>query len=124
MTHKKKYRDGELHNLRWLSRKVGNEGDGGNQQYVYILEANIVFKNGLTIPLLTEYLKTEWNVLINPEGKQDCELVAFNRLAAKLKKIFSSIENHFFCRCIICYAIDIRSTERLPMAIRHSVFKK
>ncbi len=88
----KLYRDGEVHDLRWLSRKVGNVGTGLNQQYVYVLEANIVFKNGLTIPLLTEYLKTNWNVLSNPEGKQDCELAAFERLAAKLKKYFSRLK--------------------------------
>jgi hypothetical protein len=88
----KLYRDGELHDLRWLNRKVGNKETESNQQYVYILEANIVFQNGLTIPLLTEYLKTEWNVLSNPEGKQDCELVAFERLATKLKKYFPRLK--------------------------------
>jgi hypothetical protein len=88
----KLYRDGELHDLRWLSRKVGNEEAGLNQQYVYVLEANIVFKNGLTIPLVTEYLKTDWNVLNNPEGKQDCELVAFKRLSAKLKQYFPRLK--------------------------------
>jgi DDE_Tnp_1-associated len=60
----KLYRDGELHDLHWLSRKVGDEGS--NQQYVYVLEANIVFKNGLTIPLLTEYLKTDWSLIDTP----------------------------------------------------------
>lgn len=74
------YRDGELHDLRWLSRKVGNEEAGLNQQYIYVLEANIVFKNGLTIPLLTEYLKTDWDIFNNPEGKQDCELSSFNSI--------------------------------------------
>jgi len=86
------YRDGELHDLRWLSRKVGGEEAGQMQQYVYVLEANIVFKNGLAIPLLTEYLKTDLNVLNNPEGKQDCELVAFERLSAKLKKYFPRLK--------------------------------
>ena len=88
----KLYRDGELHDLRWLSRQVGNEESRLNQQYVYVLEANIVLRNGLTIPVLTEYLKTDWNVLNNPEGKQDCELVAFERLAAKLKKYFPRLK--------------------------------
>lgn len=90
------YRDGELHDLRWLSRKVGNDEAELNQQYVYVLEANIVFKNGLTVPLLTEYLKTDWNVLNNPEGKQDCELVAFKRLTAKLKKYFPRLKIMMF----------------------------
>ena len=84
----KLYRNGELHDLRWLQRKVGRGETESNQQYVYILEANIIFKNDLTIPLLSEYLQTDWNVLSNPEGKQDCELVAFERLCARLKNIF------------------------------------
>lgn len=88
----KLYREGELHDLRWLSRKVGNEEAGQNQQYVYVLEANITLKNGLNIPLLTEYLKTDWNVLDTPEGKQECELVAFERLAKKLKSYFPRLK--------------------------------
>jgi hypothetical protein len=88
----KLYRDGELQDLRWLSRKVGSEEARQNQQYVYVLEANIVFKNGLTIPLLTEYLQTDWNALSNPKEKQDCELVALERLAAKLKKYFPRLK--------------------------------
>jgi hypothetical protein len=55
----KLYRDGELHDLRWLNRKVGNKETESNQQYIYIVEANVVFKNGLTIPLISEYLKTD-----------------------------------------------------------------
>lgn len=86
----KLYRKGELHDLRWLSRKVGNTAD--NQQYVYVLEANIVFKNGLTIPLLTEYLKTDWNVLVTPQGKQECELIAFEILTKKLKGYFPRLK--------------------------------
>ncbi len=91
MVHKKYIEDGELHDLRWLQRHVGNK-EPELQQYVYILEANIVFKNGLTIPLLSEYLKTDWNVFSNPEGKQDCELVAFERFSAKLKKYFPRLK--------------------------------
>jgi len=88
----KLYRDGELQDLRWLSRNVGRIGDQSSQQYIYVLEANIVFANGLTIPLLTEYLKTDSNVLTNPEGKQECELVAFERITAKLKKYFPRLK--------------------------------
>lgn len=88
----KLYRDGELHDLCWLSRKVGHEESGLKQQYVYVLEANIVFKNGLTIPLLTEYLKTDWSLLNTEEGKQECELIAFERLAKKLKCYFPRLK--------------------------------
>jgi DDE family transposase len=88
----KLYRDGEFQDLRWLNRKVGRIGDQSTQQYVYVLEANIVFRNGLTISLLSEYLKTDCDVLTNPEGKQECELVAFERLSAKLKKYFPRLK--------------------------------
>jgi hypothetical protein len=92
----KLYRDGELHDCRWLHRKVGGQEKKSDQQYVYVLEANIVFRNGLTIPLLTEYLKTDYNVLSNPKGKQDCELVAFKRLAARLKEYFPRLKMILF----------------------------
>jgi hypothetical protein len=88
----KLYRDGEMNDLRWLNRKVGRGETESNQQYVYVLEANIVFQNGLTIPLLTEYLKMNWNVLNKPEGKQDCELVAFERLSSRLKRYFPRLK--------------------------------
>jgi len=56
------------------------------QYYVYVLEANLVFPNGLTVPLMTEFLSaTE----IDPStSKQDCESKAFHRLAAKIKEKF------------------------------------
>jgi hypothetical protein len=86
------YRDGELQDLYWLDRKVGSNESPSNQQYVYILEANIVFQNGLTIPLLSEYLKTDWSVLTNPDGKSECELIAFERLSARLKRYFPRLK--------------------------------
>jgi hypothetical protein len=81
-------RDGELHDCRWLTRRVGRKDHQWQQQYVYVVEANIVLKNGLSIPLLSEFLRMDNNVLTNPEGKQDCETIAFERLAKKLKKYF------------------------------------
>ncbi len=56
------------------------------QYYVYVLEANLVFKNGLTIPLLCEIL--EYTKGDTKENKQDCEINAFKRLATRLKKLF------------------------------------
>ncbi|MEK6248619.1 MAG: hypothetical protein N2C12_10600, partial [Planctomycetales bacterium] len=38
-------------------------------------------QNGLTIPLMTEYLHRENNQLLQAEGKQDSETTAFERLA-------------------------------------------
>jgi hypothetical protein len=51
---------------------------------VYVLEASLSFQNGMTIPLMSEFLS-------NSEGNgdaQDCELNAFFRLAERLKKEF------------------------------------
>jgi len=77
-----------------LERKVGVKKDGKDEQrdkqyYVYVLEANLAFENGMVIPLLSE-------VLGHREGedqstKQDCELKAFKRLAGRLKECFSHL---------------------------------
>lgn len=82
-------RDGLLHDGRWCERKVGKDGA---QQYVYTIEANITLKNGLTIPLLTEYLYRENEQVTNPSGKQDCEITAFARMARRLKKYFPRLQ--------------------------------
>jgi hypothetical protein len=56
------------------------------QQYVYVLEANLVFHNGVTLPLLSEFLNYAEGDL--DDHKQDCELKAFYRLTARLKAYF------------------------------------
>jgi hypothetical protein len=59
------------------------------QYYVYVLEANLAFRNGMVIPLLSEVLSyTEGD---NQKNKQDCEQRAFKRLAHRLKKSFSHL---------------------------------
>jgi len=88
----KLFRDGILHDSHWLQRTVGKDDTQVEQQYVYAIEANITLKNGLNIPLLTEYLYMENNQLSNPDGKQDCELKAFDRLSRKLKKYFPRLK--------------------------------
>ena len=71
---------------QWLERKVGKEEDNQKQYYVYVLEANLVLGNGMSIPLMSEFLSyTEGD---NDNNKQDCELKAFKRLAPRLKKEF------------------------------------
>jgi hypothetical protein len=56
------------------------------QYYVYVLEANLVFPNGVTIPLMTEFLSS---TEVDPaSSKQDCETKAFHRLAKKIKEKF------------------------------------
>ncbi len=85
----KLYRDGLLQDGRWCERKVGEDLA---QQYVYVIEVNITFQNGLTIPLLTDYLYRDNNQLTNPTGKQDCEITAFERMAARLKNYFPRLK--------------------------------
>ncbi|MCP4231744.1 MAG: DDE transposase family protein, partial [bacterium] len=51
-----------------------------------VLEASLAFQNGMTIPLLTEFLTyTEGDTARN---KQDCEQRAFHRLGARIKRFF------------------------------------
>jgi DDE_Tnp_1-associated len=74
-----------------LERQVQHKDKDGTlerrpQYYVYVLEANFAFPNGITIPLMSEFLSyTEGD---QASSKQDCELKAFKRLAEKIKKRF------------------------------------
>ena len=79
-----------------LERKVGSKktpdpppAEPEKQYYVYVLEANLAFQNGMVIPLLSEVLSdTEAQ---SPKDKQDCEQKAFQRLAQRLKEGFSHL---------------------------------
>lgn len=66
------------HCLHKTSKKSGK-----TTYFHNVLEAKLVFTNGFSISLGTEWIE-------NPEeyNKQDCELKAFKRLAVKLKKWF------------------------------------
>ena len=88
----KLYRQDLWHDKKWCERKVGLSENNDKQQYIYCLEADIVFKNGLTIPLMTEYLYRHHNELEQSHGKQDCEITAFNRLSARLKEHFPKLK--------------------------------
>ena len=74
-----------------LERKVKNGKDGESKQYyVYVLEANLAFYNGMTIPLMSEILNyAEGDT---DKNKQDCETRAFHRLADRLKKEFPRLK--------------------------------
>jgi len=70
-------------------REVKDGKDTKMQYFVNVLEANLVFPNGMSIPLMSEFSNYE-------EGdtetkKQDCEQKAFKRLAKRLKKEFSHL---------------------------------
>jgi len=65
-----------------LERQVGK----ARQYYVYVLEANLAFHNGMVMPLLSEFLSYgEGDAELE---KQDCERRAFRRLAKRLKEYF------------------------------------
>jgi len=82
-------RDGQWQPEEWLARSGGENETSWEQQYIYVLEANLVFHNGLTLPLFSEFLShTERDP---DDAKQDCELKAFKRLAIKIKQEFSQL---------------------------------
>lgn len=72
----------------WLERHVGHDDNeqGKTQYYVYVLEATLVFPNGISIPLMSEFLDYEKGD--KDRSKQDCEQRAFHRLAPRLKALF------------------------------------
>ncbi len=79
-------RGGQWLGEEWLERRRQTADGERVQQYVYVLEANLVFHNGVSLPLLSEFLNYAEG---DPDDhKQDCELKAFYRLAARLKAYF------------------------------------
>jgi len=60
------------------------ETQNGIKWYVSVLEAKLVFSNGFSISVDTEWLKNQNGKF----DKQDCEQAAFKRLAAKIKAKF------------------------------------
>jgi hypothetical protein len=75
-----------------LQRRVGPKVDPDSdeeqsyQYYVYVLEAGPGFRNGMVIPLMSEFLEYETGE--GEQSKQDCESKAFHRLAARIKEAF------------------------------------
>jgi len=63
--------------------RVGEGDQTKTEYYVYVLEASLVFPNGIAIPLHTEFLR-----YTDGDNKQDCELKAFRRMAAWLARRF------------------------------------
>jgi hypothetical protein len=92
----KLYRDGVLHDERWLERKRSDGKGWKMQQYVYVVEANITLANGLTLPLLTEYLFLNEEQIDTEEMAQDHELAGAKRLMEKLKKYFPRLKMILF----------------------------
>lgn len=79
-------RDGVIWGDEWLERTHPLERGESTQQYVYVLEANLVFSNGVSIPFMSEFLSMSQGD--DDRGKQDCETRAFFRLAERIKTMF------------------------------------
>ena len=74
-----------------LERQVQTKQEDGAagtrpQYYVYVLEAKLTFANGITIPLLSEFL--DYGLGDQERNKQDYEVKAFYRLAERVKEYF------------------------------------
>jgi hypothetical protein len=59
------------------------------EYYVYVLEANLCFHNGMVIPLMSEFL--DYQKGDREHNKQDCETRAFHRLAERIKQAFPKL---------------------------------
>ena len=69
-----------------LQRTLGQAEQQHTQYFVYVLEANLSFQNGLVIPLLSEFLAYAKGD--TDANKQDCEQRAFMRLSERIKALF------------------------------------
>ena len=88
-----KYVMDECWDERYLRRRIKGE-DGEYYYYAFVLEAVLVFANGMVIPLLSEFLENspELEAIEDEEKwKQDCELKAFYRLSKRLKETFPKL---------------------------------
>ena len=81
-----KFKRNWLFSQECLERELKKGEESEKQYYVYVLEACLCFHNGLTIPLMSEFLV--YSAGDYDRDKQDCELRAFKRLADRLKKEF------------------------------------
>ena len=76
---------GEPLSMEWHERRIPGE-NGQSQHSVYVVEASLAFSNGMTIPLMSEFLDNTEDTVGG--DKQDCELRAFYRMAKRLKEAF------------------------------------
>lgn len=91
-----KYKMEECWDSRYLRRKIrSKEGEEVQYQYyAYVLEAVLIFSNGMVLPLMSVFLENtaELEAIENDQDwKQDCELKAFYRLAGRLKQEFPKL---------------------------------
>ncbi len=79
---------GEPLSTEWHERRLPGE-TGQTQHSVYVVEASLAFANGMTIPLMSEFLDNAEDA--GGGDKQDCELRAFDRMAKRLKEAFPKL---------------------------------
>jgi hypothetical protein len=85
-----KFKRDRLWDEQCLQRTIKKQDKSQSQYHVGVLEANLAFSDGMTICMMSEFLSyTEGDTGNN---KQDCELKAFYRLAARLKKAFPALK--------------------------------
>jgi hypothetical protein len=83
---------------RHCSKCLTQTTNGKTTYYHMVVEAKLVTPDGLAIPLFTEFVENTGNA-----SKQDCELKAFYRIAAKIKAhfprlpIMATIDGLFAC---------------------------
>ncbi len=85
-----KYVMNECWDERYLRRKIRGKDDE-YQYYAYVLEAVLIFFNGMVLPLMSVFLENSKElekIQNDEEWKQDCELKAFYRLSKRLKEAF------------------------------------
>lgn len=72
-----------------LQRTFKNDEIPQTQYYVYVLQASLAFRDGMSIPLMSEFLSyTQGD---SGDSKQDCELKGFYRLAGRIKEAFPAL---------------------------------
>jgi hypothetical protein len=75
-----------LQRKRKRKTEIDADEEQDYQYYVYVLEASLSFRNGMVIPLMSQFL--EYQPGDGEQSKQDCEQKAFHRLAARIKEAF------------------------------------
>lgn len=73
-------------NENYHDRKVSTDAGQIEQQYIFVVEANITLYNGLTIPITSEFLI--YDLALPDDAKQDCEINACKRILTKIKSLF------------------------------------
>jgi hypothetical protein len=98
----------QIRNYKYSDKALYKNYKDGKKYYCYVVEAVLIFKNGLTLPLISEILENTPNENeVNDEKgsqtcleiddrneeqiKQDCENKGFKRIAENIKKHFPSL---------------------------------